>query len=94
MPVDHESVLRVLRSIKDTARGFKGDKLKARLMPMMEPKADDVANPLDAKPDEEMAESAGMGDDSALGESSPESPEKEKKEDTTIEEIRRLLARV
>lgn len=89
MPVDHESLLRVLKSMKATARGFKGDSLRDRLRPKEEPKLEDVANPLDAKPDEMMAEPAGM-----LCEMSPESPEDEKKEDITLDEIRKLLARV
>lgn len=47
MSVDHESLKRVLLSIKGAARGFKKGNLEARLKPQQ----DDVANPMDAAAD-------------------------------------------
>ncbi len=60
MAIDHESLKRVLTSIKGAARGFKKEKLQGRLSPKPEAELDAVANPLDAKPEDPLAMPAGL----------------------------------
>lgn len=50
MSDEHESLKRVLLSIKGAARGFKTDKMKSRLAMKPEAELDAVANPMDAAP--------------------------------------------
>lgn len=90
MPVDNESLKRVLMRIKEFAHGAKSDGMRERLKPPpppLEEKPEDLANPLDAKPDDPMAEPAGLGE-------GIESPQKENDEEMTLQKIRELLARV
>lgn len=85
MTQDSESLVRVLRGIKQAAKGFRTEKLKGRLSSKPEVTAVEVvANPLNDKPDEMLAKPAGM--DSGV------EPEKKDDEEMPLEEIRKLLA--
>lgn len=94
MPVDQESLKRVLMSIKGAARGFKKDQLAGRL----KPDAPDVpADPLTMKPDDgsdpladPMAIQAGDSTDPAADGDSPELAAAEAK----LEAIRKLIGSV
>ncbi len=97
MPVDPESLKRVLANMKDTARGFRKEKLQGRLAPKPPP-LDAVANPLDAKPDDPMAPVALEGSpDEEMGES-PMEETAEAPEDADaaakLEMIRKLIGSV
>ncbi len=91
MSVDHESLKRVLMGIKGAARGFRKEKLQGRLTP------DDVANPLDANPDDPVAP---VGLEGSPQEESMESPMEAKSEGddmdaaAKLEAIRKLIGSV
>ncbi len=99
MSVDHESLKRVLMSIKGAARGFKKGNLQDRLKP--KPPMDEVANPLDAKPNDAMASGLGLPEGSPMEEAG-ESPMEEGAEMSQgdqlspeeLEKIRKLIGSV
>ncbi len=93
MAIDHESLKRVLTSIKGAARGFKKDKLHARLNPAKpEAELDAVANPLDAKPEDPLAIPAGL--EGSPEEEAPEPMDEGGDAEAKLAAIRKLIGSV